>query len=241
MRTELTVGKWTLEEWQPREWRAWVRLEVGALLDDGDQLHHQSGSWIDVPEHDLGSRWMGRDYRRPVPLPSLEELVEAISHRGISLKVFTHPVSGEETIILAKAYHWLRTLLPGYEEQLAKVTHVASPPDLIRAGQRLTARLAQEQPSPVPADGWRVNTNTIATVRLTEAGRARLRQNEHAWDEIAGYALPKQEVAEDGTFKIELWHLMQIFGPMMFNGSKVPFEDNVIVLPPPPQEKGGEA
>ncbi|AMV20443.1 hypothetical protein [Planctomyces sp. SH-PL14] len=143
MSTELTIGKWTLEQWQPREWRAWVRLEKDVPLETGDEIQLK-GSWV-------LANWMRRgtseDYRRPVPLPSLEELVEAISHRGFSLKVFTHPESGEETIILAKSYYWLRTLLPGYEQAVAKASVVAN--------SATTAPSSDESDKPAKTDEWR--------------------------------------------------------------------------------------
>jgi hypothetical protein len=170
--TTVTIGPFTLEH--DREWRAWRRLEVGDLLDDGDQLHHQSGAWIDVPSHELGSRWMGRDYRRPAPLPSLDPgLVEVLKHTGVFCAGEQQyvrpsrwrPTGGcywEDLVTREQCLDELRALLPGYEEQLAKeriITTLARPGVAEELARRLEAEepvdMDEAKPTPVPADGWR--------------------------------------------------------------------------------------
>jgi len=144
--SSITIGQFTLEEFKPREWRAWgtPSREEGFLpgdeFRDRQCVHFADGGpglWRSV--HDRSHSWRYQlhayDYRRPVPLPSEDDLLRAMFDSPRSL--FVNPVSGNTTKLIGTARGWLRTLLPGYEEQVN------------------SSAVPNSSPSPVPADGWR--------------------------------------------------------------------------------------
>lgn len=77
------------------------------------------------------------------------------------------------------------------------------------------------------------NINDHVKVKLTEKGRDIYYHRYDDWfgqfpnsDYVPIASYP--EVDEDGYTEIQLWHLMEIFGPYLYNGCNVPFEDNNI-------------
>lgn len=85
-------------------------------------------------------------------------------------------------------------------------------------------------------DGQAFNVNDYAIVRLTEAGLSRLLT--HYTELFAGTVFATEapnhalsHLQKDGTYKFQLWEVMQIFGCDMFNGSqRMPFVSNRIVI-----------
>lgn len=72
-----------------------------------------------------------------------------------------------------------------------------------------------------------LNLNAIVSVRLTEDGIKQWRrfQADH------GFAAPDLKIAANGTSSLQLWELMQIFGPMCWLGNPVvAFEGNEILI-----------
>ena len=211
-----------------REWRAWRRLET-STLQEGDQIKVQD-SWLDVTEYAWGEETIGEiRYRRPVPLPSFMDIILGASVNGF----FEYPSEDiiDQTESMTVAEGWLRELLPGYEEQLAK-EHGGM--NLSVSKEWCEKRFAKESDaditagtgdSPVPADGWRpiekpplgVVPQWIWRDHRTRALGAAIERYQ-----LAGRYVPDewiQERAEHVAWLLE-------------NGKP---------LPPPPQEKGGEA
>ena len=77
------------------------------------------------------------------------------------------------------------------------------------------------------------NINEHVKVKLTEKGRDIYFHRYDNWLNqypTAAYVpiATYPEVDEDGYTEIQLWHLMEIFGPSLYNGCIVPFEENNI-------------
>lgn len=72
----------------------------------------------------------------------------------------------------------------------------------------------------------KINMNAICNVKLTDAGIKQLKKEyvvayEHNYN------------SETQILSIELWHIMNLFAPMLFNGQMVrelPFVDNEIEI-----------
>lgn len=127
--TTYEIGKWTLEQWQPREWRAWVPVTEGRIQEGDKILNELCGDW----EGSYYARGLRIDtlrgevrVRRPVPLPSLDpELVDAChysdeSEDGRECTWWKHPTADfpRYTHERSTVLKWLRALLPGYEQAL---------------------------------------------------------------------------------------------------------------------------
>ncbi len=67
----------------------------------------------------------------------------------------------------------------------------------------------------------KINLNVQVYVKLTEKGKEILSSKE-----FVSHFTPDHE----GYYKFQLWELMQIFGKDLWNGCKVPFENNEIVF-----------
>jgi hypothetical protein len=204
--SSINIGSWTLEH--DREWRAWRRLVTGDVIQKGDE-YDMGGRWVAATKFDrtynAGGGWL--PYRRPVPLPSIGGLMAALKRKDHWYQV---PHKGEWIkATWQAALSWLRDLLPGYEEQLAK--------ERPEVAARPAEGVRPAQPSPVPADGWR----TIETapkdgtdVLLGGPGKRRVgRWMGRSW--VVHETSDARWVMEGATH----WQ----------------------PLPPPPQEKGGEA
>jgi len=84
-----------------------------------------------------------------------------------------------------------------------------------------------------------VNTNDYVWVRLTEPGLATLDAYYKEVQKQIGELVkdmtyePAKFPVEDGFHRIQMWILMHVFGPAMYNGNLAPFEENVIHLTKP--------
>lgn len=69
----------------------------------------------------------------------------------------------------------------------------------------------------------RININASVRVTLTAQGAFQVTKQYKQW----GYTFTGP-FKEGDVFEVQLWELMKIFGPALFNGCLVPFEANVI-------------
>jgi len=79
------------------------------------------------------------------------------------------------------------------------------------------------------------NINNSVKVKLTEKGRTiyynrDVELNKFYGKEVIKPRLPKED--KDGYFQIQLWELMRLYGPHMFNGCEQPFETEIILGDP---------
>lgn len=79
-----------------------------------------------------------------------------------------------------------------------------------------------------------VNMNDDIRVRLTPAGE---KQWEKYWntnpfwsEHIVPPAVRKAATLPDGRVHFQLWHAMEVFGSMLYNGCEIPFENNEIEI-----------
>lgn len=72
----------------------------------------------------------------------------------------------------------------------------------------------------------RMNLNDPVWVRLTPVGEAQYKK----WSADLGVPNPIElKKTWDGFVKFQMWELMQIFGPVCFNGCNVPFETEIVL------------
>lgn len=249
--TTYTFKNITLEH--DREWRAWRRLIDKERIEKGDEVFSVHKTWL--PSMSIGLPYdarIYREFRRPVPLPSKDDLVEELQsalcvHGSLVEAEYVHPVTGEETSDQEEVRNWLRALLPGYEEQLANIAemkrlaerpagvvedwttgklvsisksqdkrYTACGVPFVPSGLSKPEELEGQQPSPVPADGWRpIETAPKDGTEVLTYRKAGLRAVA-LWDVDYGHWL-----VPDGAYLRDVTHWQP--------------------LPPPPQEKGGEA
>jgi hypothetical protein len=67
-----------------------------------------------------------------------------------------------------------------------------------------------------------INLNQRATVTLTEVGR-------NIW---LASPYSTAHITQGGQLRTELWELMHVFGPHMFNGCDMPFTTTTVKLEP---------
>ena len=73
------------------------------------------------------------------------------------------------------------------------------------------------------------NINEYVSVRLTDFGRKRHKEDFDQWTSAAGLTLQYHPPAEDedGWSKWQLWVLMQLFGSVISMGCEQPFETTI--------------
>ena len=84
------------------------------------------------------------------------------------------------------------------------------------------------------AEPLKFNINEEVKVKLTARGREiwwAYTEANRPFDPTRAVLQMKEDV--EGWSTWQLWELMRIFGPHMFNGCIIPFEDNVIQIPIP--------
>jgi hypothetical protein len=229
--TTVTIGQWTLEH--DREWRAWRRLVTGDVIQKGDE-YDLGGRWVAATKFDrtynAGGGWL--PYRRPVPLPSIDpELVDACQFAPGKWS-FEHWMYRDDDG-RAELVKMLKHRLPGYEEQLAKVSvNTVSMMFRWADGERPT-----EPQAPVPADGWR----PIETIVPAEDEEWIVSDGTTRWiGHFVDYDLTDwvqrtgQHVYPSVKYRGWLSDAGDAISPTLYLMRLPP-------LPPPPQEKGGEA
>jgi hypothetical protein len=78
-----------------------------------------------------------------------------------------------------------------------------------------------------------INLNTIFEVELTKVGREIYvnHLNDYAKNSSEYKKYYDAKIAElynNPHIQLELWHLMNIFGPHMYNGCDIPFKNNIL-------------
>lgn len=68
-----------------------------------------------------------------------------------------------------------------------------------------------------------VNLNQHCRVKLTELGRMQWKKH---WNE---FGVEPQIVPPDGSLRLSLWEMANVFGPCLGNGMNVPFETEIII------------
>lgn len=214
--TTYTFKDITLEH--DREWRAWRRLEWPRDLpfNASDEWRSGPNKWEPLgPVTNMGNVF---DYRRPVPLPSIDpELAEVAS---IPEGVFKIAPSHQDVC------DWLRDILPGYEEQLAKASvNAVSMMFRWADGERPT----EQQPSPVPADGWRPWHHSVKYVTRVK------KMPVDRW-------VDRDEFDTEEEARADLAFVAPLLPSLKCHIVRREVTEHVLEpLPPPPQEKGGEA
>jgi hypothetical protein len=226
--TTYQFGPFTLEEFKPREWRAWVTVSDNVPLKMGDEVHVLNEGWLPLEERELSLTNDGTlIFRRPVPLPSIGELAEVAS---IPEGVFKIAPSHQDVCA------WLRALLPGYEEQLAKeriITTLARPGVAEELARRLEAEepvdMDEAKPTPVPADGWRPWHHSVKYVTRVK------KMPVDRW-------VDRDEFDTEEEARADLAFVAPLLPSLKCHIVRREVTEHVLEpLPPPPQEKGGEA
>lgn len=99
----------------------------------------------------------------------------------------------------------------------------------------IAARLQGVLDKAGPDHTVRIGLNEPVRMRLNDHGRALHAQN---WAELRkGHEnvireTPQPEPDADGVSTWSMWELMQVFGPHIWHGSQLPFEDNLLVFEP---------
>lgn len=101
--------------------------------------------------------------------------------------------------------------------------------------EALAARLSGVLDRTGPDQATRLNLNDLVQVKLSEHGRSIHAKN---WQDLrTGHEsvirdVPQPEPDADGVSTWHLWELMHVFGPHVFHGSDIPFDDNMLVFDP---------
>ena len=73
------------------------------------------------------------------------------------------------------------------------------------------------------------NVNNYVSVKLTDLGRAHHRADFDRWTAVLlkkpAYNPPKEDA--EGWSRWQLWHLMEMFGPLVHLGAMLPFESTI--------------
>lgn len=73
------------------------------------------------------------------------------------------------------------------------------------------------------------NVNFSVRVKLTDLGRKILRENdERLMGKFPGLVIG-HVIADDGTYRTQLWSLMHDFGGHMFCGGRNPFDTEIVI------------
>ncbi len=74
-----------------------------------------------------------------------------------------------------------------------------------------------------------INTNEDVTVVLTETGERIYRDYYKQWPDLI-------KISKGKKIKTQLWELMSIFGPHMYNGCMIPFKGNATQFDVAPED-----